>query len=109
MSRFKQYMRSSEWRQLKSERRAVTGNCCEVCGRRGRLVGHHVNYPNDPYNCTVDDIEMICERCHNKLHAERSRDKNRRDHAGEELAILGARQAQAAERFEAVGKHSRSN
>ena len=108
MSRHKEFMRSAEWREVKRQRREMAGNCCEACGRRGRLAGHHLRYPSDPYACTVDDIQMLCEPCHNKLHADKSKEKRRRDHAGEELAKLRARQQEAHECFEVVGRH-RSN
>ena len=95
MSRHKSYLKSEAWRAVKRERLKLTGGGCEECGTRGSLVGHHIHYPRNPYDCTVDDIQMLCHPCHNTLHKGRaqkkSRERKRRDNSAAEFTKLRAR------------------
>ncbi len=38
-----------------------------MCGTRKRLDVHHLNYKNI-HDVTVDDLQVLCRKCHNKEH-----------------------------------------
>ena len=35
---------------------------CEICGKRGKLVGHHPDYSNGVA------VKFLCRSCHAKVH-----------------------------------------
>jgi hypothetical protein len=62
------YLRESpHWVQLKREKMNQVGRHCQVCPNDHPMHGHHIRYKN-LIDCTVDDILMLCEDCHNDLH-----------------------------------------
>jgi hypothetical protein len=65
--RYNQYIHSSHWKTLRRERTLKCGGCCESCGSKSNIEGHHINYRNLT-DCTVDDIVMLCEVCHVIFH-----------------------------------------
>ena len=106
MSRYTDFLHSEKWREIKRERLGRAGYGCEECGATKKLVGHHLEYPRNPYDLTANDIQILCDKCHNALHREKARRKKDRAGAKTELQKLRTRQAHAKERFAAVGRRT---
>lgn len=62
------YLESDHWKSLRAE--AFRRDCfkCVRCGSRNHLRGHHKRYRKDLQLCTVNDIETMCQSCHNSYH-----------------------------------------
>lgn len=72
----KQFYKSQAWRRARaayiSQRRAIDGGLCEVCGMSPGLIVHHVIWLND-VTCNNEAIalnsnnfRLECQTCHNK-------------------------------------------
>ena len=54
----------SYWRIVKEQIIRIRGKKCEHCGSTKRLCLHHKKYDSQ----TIDGFELICFKCHMKLH-----------------------------------------
>ena len=70
MAEYSDYLQSAHWRKLKGEALQSAKGRCEACESNQRLCGHHLRYAENLTECTADDIAILCEKCHNLLHAE---------------------------------------
>lgn len=61
------YLESDHWKQLRREKIAIVGRQCQCCGKTGPIHVHHIRYKNY-YDCTVDDLVVLLEECHNDFH-----------------------------------------
>lgn len=61
--------REQYWKVLKSARNLhYAHDHCEACNRYSdSLEAHHVTYENLNYE-TVDDIRLLCNECHTRIH-----------------------------------------
>lgn len=66
-ARYQSYLNSPEWKTLRSLARDRAGNKCEMCEGPPDHV-HHVKYPKVFKDDHLDNLVVVCERCHNKLH-----------------------------------------
>jgi len=75
----------SEWGKLRLELYKRANRCCESCGiseeelikqGRRRLLVHHRNY--DKLIPTADDLEIVCFKCHRKLHNKLLKEEKKR-------------------------------
>lgn len=62
------YMKTEQWKQLKSIRLEIAQNKCEHCGSIHKLHLHHVNYERLTQEL-VEDVAVLCNECHNKVHS----------------------------------------
>lgn len=62
------YLYSEHWEQLRREKFKVSGEFCVNCDRTSNLQVHHKRY-RSIYNVTVDDLEVLCSKCHKSEHA----------------------------------------
>ena len=62
------YMKTEQWKQLKSIRLRIAQNKCECCGSTNKLHLHHVNYERLTQEL-IEDVAILCEECHNKVHS----------------------------------------
>jgi len=63
--------RSPYWRTLKRQRLHAAGWCCESCFRRTwPLDLHHVSYDRVGHE-SLDDVVVMCRRCHQIEHGKR--------------------------------------
>ena len=75
------YLKSSHWRNLKSQKLQQV-RLCEYCGRKRFLVVHHVNYKR-LYDVVLSDLMVLCERCHHRHHEHKVPTKKERRKRGE--------------------------
>lgn len=65
---------SSRWRKLR-ERKLMIEPLCELCGGvTVATIVHHkreIKAGGDPFN--IDNLQSICQECHNRLHKGRGR------------------------------------
>ncbi len=78
MDKVKQFYTTKAWRSLTYKIKVERGGRCERCGDRppyfSNLIGHHKehlteeNVDEASVSLNPDNIEIICQRCHNKEH-----------------------------------------
>lgn len=61
------FLESEWWVQLSRRKRAAVGKC-ERCPSRRRLQSHHLHYPDNWFDTTMEDLEVLCRSCHEKEH-----------------------------------------
>lgn len=64
---YQKYLRSPQWKALRAKARERAGNKCEMCGGSPDHV-HHVKYPKRHKDDHLDNLVVVCESCHQKLH-----------------------------------------
>jgi 5-methylcytosine-specific restriction endonuclease McrA len=62
------YLKSPEWSALRTRLFAERGNKCACCGKSKDLRLHHKTYVR-LYDEMDSDLEVLCEDCHDGLHA----------------------------------------
>ena len=67
------YIQSEEWKDKSREFVKCAGKC-EVCGSRDYLESHHLTYKNIGEE-TGEDIEVLCNSCHQKRTEEDEKKK----------------------------------
>lgn len=63
------YLQSDHWKHLKKIH--ITDNpraCCWICGRKNKLLLHHVSYDHLYHEKLNIDIYIVCFDCHTKIH-----------------------------------------
>ena len=65
--RYSAYLQSDHWFNLKTEKVLRGGQRCENCPSQTMLHVHHINY-RDLYDCTLDDLMVLCQSCHADFH-----------------------------------------
>lgn len=71
-----------DWKQISLQVRVAAGNRCEVCGAENGhphpetgskvvLTVAHLNH--QPEDCSRENLQALCQRCHNSLDAEQRR------------------------------------
>ncbi|WP_019243657.1 MULTISPECIES: HNH endonuclease [Bacillus] len=72
----KRFYKSKAWRQCRDSYISKVHGLCERCKQPGKIL-HHKEYltPNnidDPYvSLNHDNLEYLCQDCHNKEHHEK--------------------------------------
>ena len=72
------YMRSSQWRRVRRERRRIDGFRCAICGARENLQVHHLSYERLGQPGEIYDLVTLCRDCHMMLHR-----RHRKEHQGQ--------------------------
>lgn len=70
-SRKKEYaifLKSEFWKELSERVKRERGNKCERCGSKSSLQAHHKQYPKNWFETVLEDLEVLCRRCHRKEH-----------------------------------------
>lgn len=65
--RYRDYLKSDAWKKSRAAARQRAGNRCEMCGGSPDHV-HHVKYPKNYSNDSLDNLIVLCELCHSKSH-----------------------------------------
>lgn len=70
---YRDYLASADWLILKSKyilriiKNKLPVNCL-LCSSTTNLVVHHSSYKNLYKKEEIDDLELLCSNCHEKLH-----------------------------------------
>ena len=70
---YREKLSTDEWKTFAKENRERVGNACEICKRGDRRLNvHHIAYKQgmEPWEYDVGDVVVLCEVCHNEMHAE---------------------------------------
>jgi 5-methylcytosine-specific restriction endonuclease McrA len=62
------YLESGHWYKLRKAAFKRDGYKCTICGSANNLRGHHIRYRRNVRDCTVDDIQTMCNDCHEEYH-----------------------------------------
>ena len=63
----KLYMRSDQWKKLKSQVLTIQNNQCKLCGSPYDLHLHHLTYERLGDE-TLSDLAVLCGQCHQTQH-----------------------------------------
>src|SRR5690349_356114 len=66
-ARYRLYLQSDHWKNLRARKIREKGSRCERCGSSVRIQIHHRSYERFP-NCPLSDLEVLCRVCHRKEH-----------------------------------------
>lgn len=69
-NKYKKYLRSQEWINIKIDLIQTRGSKCERCGARRtatKLQLHHRTYET-LFNESSNDLELLCGACHKREH-----------------------------------------
>jgi 5-methylcytosine-specific restriction endonuclease McrA len=66
-AKYKAYLKSDEWAQLKIDLFTLRGRSCEKCSSKTSLSVHHLTYDNI-FNEEPEDLIILCGKCHDKEH-----------------------------------------
>lgn len=64
-----EWMKSPAWRRIRNRKMKESGYKCELCGSAKNLHVHHITYENIGHE-PMDDLLVVCNKCHKKLHEE---------------------------------------
>lgn len=70
-----EFLKSPAWRKISKECKALAGYLCKNCQKGGILTAHHKSYPNCWYQTKQDQLECLCQECHNELHGAKKKAK----------------------------------
>lgn len=65
--KYRNYLKSDAWAQLKIDLYNQRGRNCEICGSSRRLEVHHLTYKN-VYKEEPEDLLILCRKCHQQEH-----------------------------------------
>lgn len=57
------YLSRAHWRTIRVKKLLAVGEQCERCGSKALLQVHHKNYAS-LFNESLDDLEVLCAKCH---------------------------------------------
>ncbi len=60
---YQDYIQSLDWTERREKALANAHYRCEKCGAEAKEV-HHVNYPKDFANDSVENLQALCKACH---------------------------------------------
>ena len=65
---YNRFMKSETWAAIRGAKLACSSHRCEQCGSTKRLEAHHLTYARFGGAERMSDLQILCERCHNKAH-----------------------------------------
>ena len=71
-SKYEQYLLSNDWLIRKNMALAFYNNKCALCNSLNYLNVHHRTY-NNIYNETLNDLIVLCNKCHSMFHGKDNR------------------------------------
>jgi len=72
--KYNKYICSKAWGRKRKEAFAYHGRECAFCGKKHNLHVHHKNYKT-LFDEDMDDLLVLCEPCHMKIHNRKSKKK----------------------------------
>lgn len=74
---YRAYLRSAEWRALRTEALHRDQYECTVCETPNDLQVHHLHYKGiETMTFNVDQLKTLCETCHSRVHDLQDRIRN---------------------------------
>lgn len=67
---YQAYLLTNHWGRFRRRAIAHYGGRCERCSAERRLEVHHLRYPTLGTE-TMDDVRVLCRRCHDARHGQR--------------------------------------
>lgn len=88
--KYEDYLGSRQWEELRRMALERSDYKCDFCGEPYKAV-HHIEYPKKYRNDHIDNLLVVCGKCHAKLHGIRSENslKNEEKLFSEELPAGG--------------------
>lgn len=65
---YREFLESDFWLELSARRREGVKRCQDCKKKATCLQCHHVRYPSNWYKTTLEDLVVICRRCHRIRH-----------------------------------------
>ena len=66
-AKYRKYLLSDEWAQIRIDLFNHRGKQCELCLSKNKLEVHHLTYKNI-FNEEPEDLMILCKSCHKKQH-----------------------------------------
>jgi 5-methylcytosine-specific restriction endonuclease McrA len=73
--KYAKYLMSAEWKAKREQLFELRGKQCEKCGSTKTIQVHHIHYRNI-FKERMDDLQVLCKRCHECVHKRMKRKKN---------------------------------
>lgn len=64
---YREFLKTDFWKSLASEKKRKVGKC-EECGSVEGLQAHHVTYPKDWFDSTLEHLKVLCRKHHMNEH-----------------------------------------
>jgi hypothetical protein len=64
---YRKFLNSRCWKEQKKRKKDSVLSRCQRCGLSESLEVHHINY-RFLFDCTNEDLELICYICHKNHH-----------------------------------------
>ena len=68
MTPYQEYLQSEHWRKLRQAKLDNDGHACSLCRCDKRIQVHHIIYRHPWTLCTTEDLQVMCEWCHDRFH-----------------------------------------
>ena len=68
---YRKFLASDFWKELSTAKKCLNPTC-ECCGSKHRLQAHHVFYPKDWNDTTLQMLQTLCNSCHKEAHGIRT-------------------------------------
>lgn len=69
-SDYQAYLKSPQWKKLRSEALRRASSLCQICASPQKLQVHHRKYPRFLGTEPVEDLTVLCHHCHRQWHGE---------------------------------------
>lgn len=66
-AKYRKFLKSEFWKELSARKKSMVRKCQE-CGRKDRLQAHHVIYRDNWYETRLEDLRVLCRKCHMVEH-----------------------------------------
>lgn len=65
---YREFLKSDFWKSFSNAKKESVGGKCEKCGAKKSLNAHHVVYRNPWTAVRMEDLIVLCRKCHRKAH-----------------------------------------
>lgn len=65
---YREFLKSSFWQDISKSCKDRDGGKCVRCDSDDTIQAHHIEYPNNWWNTTLDMLETLCRKCHRIEH-----------------------------------------
>lgn len=67
--RYARMLQHPKWIEKRFEKMEQVGHKCEACGSETNIEVHHNVYRGKyPWDALLEDLEVLCAKCHNDIH-----------------------------------------